>query len=139
MKKVAFIEYLLFAEAWVLLAFARSMLVFRPFKKIAPLLGKEMYEVPADSPGSQSARQKRINVAILRAGRFSPWRTKCFEQAIAAKIMLKRRGMKSTVFFGVFKSASNELMAHAWLKSNGVVVTGGPKVDQYTVVSWFGS
>jgi hypothetical protein len=139
MKKIPRIEYLLFAEAWVLLAFARSMLVIRPFKKIAQLLGKEMYEAPDDISENGLQRQKQVLVAVLRACRFSPWRTKCFEQAIAAKVMLKRRGIKSTVFFGVFKGESNELLAHAWLISNGMIVTGGPKIDQYTVLSWFGS
>jgi len=37
---VNFYEYAFFLEAWSLLAFARILLLFIPFKKIVPLLGK---------------------------------------------------------------------------------------------------
>ena len=139
MKKRSRTEYLLFAEAWILLAFARAVLILFPFKKIAPLLGKVMYEVPQEALGRGTAIQQPVGLAIARACRFSPWRTKCFEQAIAAKLMLKRRGVKTTVFFGVLKDASQKIHAHAWLKSNEMIVTGGPYVSQFTIVSWFGS
>jgi hypothetical protein len=137
-KKVSLTEYFLFTEAWIFLAFARLSLIILPFKKIAPMLGKTKFEAGEISEGPQE-KQKRIGIAILRGCHYSPWRTKCFEQAIAGKIMLKRRGIKSTVFFGVVKGSTNEIHAHSWVKSNGVIVTGGPRVDQYTIVSWFGS
>jgi len=53
-------------------------------------------------------------------------------------MMLKRRGFVSIVYFGVRKTLDNkELLAHAWLISNSVIVTGGGKIDQYTVLSSF--
>ncbi len=138
MKIVSIREYVLFGEAWLLLAFARALLLVRPFRKIAPLLGKAMQEAPSNTI-RQLALQKQITLAILRAARFSPWRTKCFEQAIAAKIMLRRRHIYSTVYFGVFRDASDEMRAHAWVKINDVIVTGGPSTDHITIISWFGS
>ena len=131
-------DYTLFAEAWGFLAFARLTLLFAPFKTIAKYLGKPMYEAAVNKPGEDSEVQARIKRAITRASLRSPWRTKCFEQAIAGKIMLKMRGIKSTVYFGVNK-AQNEMTAHAWLISNSIIVTGAQGVDKFTVVSWFGS
>ena len=138
MKKIAFKEYLLFAEAWFFLAIARGMLLVLPFKRIAPMLGKLMTDAPDKKADNPLALLNDIKVAILRAGRFSPWRTKCFEQAIAAKIMLRLRRIKSLLYLGVYKDQANDLKAHSWLMAGDIVVTGGPDVTKYTVVSWFG-
>lgn len=102
------------------------------------MLGKTMQEAPPNAVSAME-KQEKVKLAILRASRFSPWRTRCFEQAIAAKIMLGKRHMHSTVYFGVFKNDDSEMCAHAWLVSNDAIVTGGPKIDHITVLSWFGS
>ena len=136
---VNFYEYAFFLEAWSLLAFARILLLFIPFKKIVPLLGK-VTDKDGDPilPEYNCTVPQKISTAILRGSRYTPWRAKCFEQALAAKMMLKRRGFVSIVYFGVRKTLDNkELLAHAWLISNSVIVTGGGKIDQYTVLSSF--
>ena len=138
MKERTLSEYSLFAEAWIFLAFARLVLVFVPFRRIANMLGKVMYEVPADLQQDPKVLAA-VSVAIIRAGARSPWRTKCFEQAIASKIMLRLRGIRTTVYFGISKNGPGEMRAHAWLKVNDTIVTGGPDISQFTIVSWFGS
>jgi hypothetical protein len=137
MKKRPLSDYTLFAEAWIFLALGRLMLVFIPFKKIAKFLGKPMHESPAATLKDPFITGK-LSMAIARAGKYSPWRTKCFEQAIAAKIMLQLRGIGSTVYFGVYKTTT-AMQAHAWLTCNATIVTGGPDVSKFTVISWFGS
>src|SRR5471030_2994559 len=98
---VSFRDLMLFLEAWLLLALARLILIFMPFKKIVPLLGKTEQQNPAtDLKKDCNSSVRKISVAVLRASRYSPWRTKCFEQALAAKIMIKRRRLTSTIFFG---------------------------------------
>ncbi len=137
MKQRAFSDYMLFTEAWLLLAFARLMLLFIPFRSIAKVLGQTMQQAPAQLLQNPQLPHA-VGRAILRAGNRSPWRTKCFEQAIAAKIMLQLRGIKSTVYFGINKT-TNEMLAHAWLTVNNSIITGGPDISQFTIVSWFGS
>jgi hypothetical protein len=133
-----FDDYFLFAEAWVLLAMARLMLVFLPFKKIIPVLGNlktdEMPGITGSNPKLQA-----IKLSVERGCRYSPWRTMCFEQALAAKMMLKRRHFVSTVFFGVNKDVDNKLNAHAWLQCDGQAITGGKNIEKYTVLSSFKS
>jgi len=132
-------DYFLFAEAWLLLAVARLMLVFLPFKKIMPLLGKRDSNTTSE-PQNHNSTLSAIKLAIMRACGYSPWRTKCFEQALAAKMMLKRRGFISTVFFGVYKdNDSSKLNAHAWLQCGEQVLTGGNNLERYTVLSSFTS
>ncbi len=139
MKKITLSEYFLFMEAWLFLALARSMLIVLPFKRIAPLLGKMKNETPEDNPIKNMAILNKIKIAVLRGSHYSPWRTKCFEQAIAAKIMFKKRSIKSTLYLGVFKDVSNVIRAHAWLKIGNIVITGGPGIERYTVISSFSS
>lgn len=139
-KKKSIPEYFLFAEAWLCLAGARCMVVMLPFKKIASFMG--IHVENSNTPYQETScngTYKPIGNAILRASRRSPWRTKCLEQALAGKFMLKARGLKSTIFFGVAKSQcdSKSLIAHAWLVCNGQVVTGGSSLDTFTVVGKF--
>ncbi|PWV56601.1 lasso peptide biosynthesis B2 protein [Chitinophaga sp. S165] len=128
---------LLFVQAWICIAIARCMLVFMPFRKIAPLLGKSVDD-DNTSGTPTSLRPKRIRTAIKRAAAWSPWRAKCFEQALAGKIMLSCRNMSGIVFFGINK-VGDELQAHAWLESEGVIVTGGKEAAQFIVIARFKS
>lgn len=126
-------DYTLFAEAWVFLLRARWMLLFRPFSKIVPVMRNTVSECRS----GDEALLFQVRLAIARASIRSPWRTKCFEQALAARMMLSRRGVATQTFFGVLKNDSNALEAHAWLKSGDFVVTGWRRMDQYTVVGVF--
>ncbi|UPK72690.1 lasso peptide biosynthesis B2 protein [Chitinophaga filiformis] len=134
-KKIS--SLLLFAEAWICIAIARCMLVFMPFRKIAPLLGKSV-TAASTSHIRTTRRPKRIKAAIRRAAACSPWRAKCFEQALAGKIMLSYRRMPGIVFFGINK-VGDDLQAHAWLESEGVIITGGKEADQFTIIARFKS
>ncbi len=137
-------EYLFFAEAWLLLAISRSLILFRPFRKLLPLLGKQVSQPEADQAASEPVAPeellKMIQISILRAARRSPWRTMCFEQALTARMMLRRRHLKSVIFFGVNinpDETDKKMTAHAWLICSGFTVTGGKKNDMFTVVGRF--
>ncbi|NTW32400.1 MAG: lasso peptide biosynthesis B2 protein [Bacteroidetes bacterium] len=140
-KKVTFKEYILFAEAWFFLAISRLMLVFLPFRKIIPLLGRTV--VISNNPPASTEPPvilSKISLSIRRAGKRSPWRTMCFEQALAAKMMLKRRKLVSTIYFGVCKNASivgMNMSAHAWIESYGFILTGERNRAAFTIVSCF--
>jgi hypothetical protein len=128
---------LLFAEAWCWLGVARLLLLIRPFRKIASLLGQN---VTADPLASNNAtlRPYRLRIAISRAAACAPWRTKCFEQALAGKLMLRCRKMSGVVFFGINKTPDG-MHAHAWLECDGVIITGNNGIEQYTVIARFKS
>jgi len=80
---------------------------------------------------------ERIQMAIARACARSPWRTRCFEQALTAKMMTRRRGIASRVFFGISKQADKQMAAHAWVKSGDFVITGWQRINEYKVVAEF--
>jgi hypothetical protein len=134
--RLLFKDYMLFAEAWCLLALARMMLVFVRFKNIVALM---QYKREREMPDAKRAViLSAIKLAIARACVRSPWRTKCFEQALAAKMMTRRRGLPSVIYFGVKKETDNDkIQAHAWLKSGEFVVTGWQRMNSYRVVGEF--
>ncbi|HEV2812709.1 MAG TPA: lasso peptide biosynthesis B2 protein [Solirubrobacteraceae bacterium] len=129
----------LLVEATLLLALARLVVVVLPFRVIARGLGARMAESPHDeSPAPE--RLRRLTWAIGAVARRTPWRSKCLEQALAAKAMLRRRGIPSTLYLGVARSvreSGSPFDAHAWLRSGTVHVTGGADVSRYAVVSMF--
>ena len=49
----------------------------------------------------------------------------CFPQTLAAFLMLRRRGVPSTIVYGVGRSAEGTLIAHTWLEAGDRIVTGG--------------
>jgi len=127
---------LLEAAAW--LALFRLVILLLPFRWIAPRLGRHMEESGEADDDDAAHRElvPRVGWAVAAAARHVPWQAVCLPQAMAAKAMLRRRGVDSTLYLGVVRD--REMMAHAWLRVGGRIVTGGPGVDRYTVVSTFG-
>jgi hypothetical protein len=123
------------ATAW--LGLARFALMAVPFRWIAPHLGQGILESPTIDDPDQGIRLQRISRAVVTTSRYTPWESKCLVQAIAAKMMLKCRGIHSTLYLGVAKEGEKELSAHAWLRSGTLVLTGAPGKERFTVVATF--
>ena len=63
--------------------------------------------------------------AIETAGRHLPGCRHCLSQALAAKILLARRGCPAGLRIGVAHGNSGNLKAHAWLVAQDQVLIGG--------------
>ena len=123
----------LLAEAVACLLAARLVLIFVPFPRLARHLG--VFVPPTDARVSQartaaatdqSRRAEEIGWAVTRAARYVPFKAVCLPQAMAARVMLKRRGVESVMHFGTAKGRDKPIDAHAWLDAAGVEVTGYP-------------
>ncbi len=80
-----------------------------------------------------------ISQSIERASRNLPWKSSCLLIALAARRMLIRRHIHNQLKIGVKKNSNNELKAHAWLLSNGSMVTGGSEDGDFHVIADFNS
>jgi hypothetical protein len=129
-------DRLLLVEAAGWLLAARLALIFVPFRRLAARLGRAMAESPASDP-RQDDLARRVGWAVGVASRYTPWKTRCFAEAIAAKAMLRRRGVPSTLYLGVNKAAEGEIAAHAWLRCGSRVLTGERALDDFTVIAQF--
>jgi adenylylsulfate kinase len=82
---------------------------------------------------------RRIAWAVQTASRYTPWKSNCLPSAIAAKYLLGRRGIASTLYLGAAFKARTELEAHAWLRCGPLHVTGGAGHLRFGTVAVFGS
>jgi hypothetical protein len=127
----------LFLEALTLLALARMAVLLLPFRWVARVLGKQEAESPQQEDAANDLRVRRIGVMVRETARNVPWTSKCLDQALAARIMLARRGIATTVYFGVNHDEQGRLAAHAWLRSGTLYVTGGAHRGRFTVINTF--
>jgi hypothetical protein len=77
------------------------------------------------------ARAERIVWAVETAGGAIPGMKNCLVQAVAAEAMLIRAGHPCELRIGAAKNGPRELIAHAWLESEGRVLIGDFELDRY--------
>ena len=139
---------LLLAEAVACLAAARLALLVIPFPLLARRLGSfvpatdaRVSQVRTQAPDDQVQLAEAVSWAVTRAARYLPFKAVCLPQAMAARLMLKRRGVRSVMHFGAAKStakgADKPLDAHAWLDAAGVEVTGYPVAENFAEIACF--
>ena len=128
--------WLLFRSVWWT-GIARILILFVPLKRFSFLLGTHMKETPEIAVNLNMEILKAVEIAIIRASRIVPWRCKCYEQAIAAKMILHGHGLETTLYYGVAKDQEKKLIAHAWLRCGDYIVTGRPGMKRFTVVGTF--
>jgi hypothetical protein len=122
---------LLLLESALALGAARLLVLLVPFRRYSRSMGKD-----AESPEAAAPEVvHRVSRALESVSRHVPWRSKCLEQALAAKAMLRRRGISNTLYVAVAREVALE--AHAWVRSGDVCVTGQAEFDRYTVVARF--
>jgi hypothetical protein len=85
---------------------------------------------------------EEVGWAVTRAARHVPFNAVCLPQAMAARIMLKRRGVDSVLHFGARIGQDKigrdkPIDAHAWLDAAGVEVTGYPVANTFAEIACF--
>jgi hypothetical protein len=134
--RLSWADRFLFVEAMLRLFLARLLVVAFPFRILARRLGVHMRESASAHDASDDLLLHRVRWAIGAASRRAPWRCKCLEQGVAAKMMLRKRGVANTLYMGVAR-AGGAVEAHAWLRSGATYVTGGAGRERFSVVSTF--
>jgi len=133
----------LVVEAAMWLALTRLALLLLPFQTLARRLGT--FTPPGQArdggrlPPEAILVAGEIGWAVTRASRYVPFRAVCLPQAIAARLMLQRRGIASVLHFGVVGagSACSSIDSHAWLDTAGIEITGYPLARQCTELACF--
>jgi Transglutaminase-like superfamily len=96
--------------------------------------------VQGEARGGKVAESKAVQVsyAIARAARYVPFRAACLQQAFAALLMLRRRGLAATVHLGLaHKVGADALEAHAWSHCGAVPVTGVETAQDFVPIAAF--
>lgn len=132
-------ERVLLLKAFVLLGIARLAVLVLPFKWLAVSLGRHMNESSKQICASDLRQARMVGQAIRSAANYTPWKSVCLPQAVAAQWMLTRRHIAGTLYLGVAKDEAKpeKLSAHAWLRCGDIILTGAEGHRQFTVVSSF--
>lgn len=127
---------LLFVEAFINLGKARYLKTI-PFSKVAPSLGEQMKETTFSTITSNQEDIVNISKAINIMSRYTFWESQCLVKAIAGMKMLEKRKIESTLYLGTAKDEKGGLIAHAWLRSGSLYISGAEVMGGFTVVAKF--
>ena len=135
--RISWADRWLLVEAITFLSLVRLAIKLVPFSRLAPYLGEPVSMPDIELSQTTEALVKRIAWAINIMAKYIPWTPSCLEKSMAAKRILRRRKIPSTLYLGVAKSNPNEFDAHAWLQSGTVIVTGEVDHERYiTLISF---
>jgi Transglutaminase-like superfamily len=126
-------EKALLLQAILLLGAIRLGLSLFPFAAVRGVLTR------LASVGIKGERQSAADAtvtegavwAVETAGRHFPTIGTCLHQALAAHVILARRGCRSNLRIGVKRGAGGKFMGHAWLEKDGNVLIGGAHRSTY--------
>lgn len=127
---------LLFIEAFYFLALAKLQLK-QAFARVAPTLGTQTAETALHGDKRHDPTLKQIRSSLSIMSRHTFWESKCLVQAVAGMRMLERRSIPSTLYLGTSKDDNGKLIAHAWLRSGSIYISGSEGMRRYSVVEKF--
>ncbi len=131
------------AEEWLVFleAFGEVVLASVRVRRGALRSLQAMSRRSTPGPAIDAARRKEsiglVTWAVDRAAKRSPFRALCFERGLAATRMLDRRGIPSTLYYGVAYDDHGAIDAHVWVLADGLGVTGAANAHAYKVLAQF--
>jgi hypothetical protein len=120
-------------EAAVMLAWARLLVLLVPHKYWRSQIADGVLAKAELPPLTESERAAVLIVSrsVARAVRNAPVALICLPQALAARWMLRRRGVATQLYLGTRQAAEEDREFHAWLKAGRTWVTGHCNETEY--------
>jgi len=128
-------------EAAVIAAFVRISVRAVPFARLHGWLERwscRWTTKPCAQPPASISLARRVAAAVSAAVRHLPGRSTCLVEALVVEAMLRRRGARPELRFGVRRpqGAERPFEAHAWVETNGRIVIGDlDGLDHYAVLT----
>lgn len=118
------------------MSFARLALALIPFAPLMGLLARpgRRPEVRGEARAKARAQVRNVLLAIRQR---VPGQTTCLHRAIAAQMMLRRRGVSTTLYYGARSTPAKGLTLHAWVQDGDVGVVGlkTAQREQYQIIA----
>ena len=126
-------------RAYLLLVLARLTITFLPLRRITQHLGAPMAETPREGLDPVEARYaRRVGLCIEKLSPHTPTESNCYPQALAARLLLHRKGIPSTIYYGAaFEPDRPALATHVWLRCGSLIVTGGRSGRRFQPLTYF--
>jgi hypothetical protein len=143
LARMSWSDRLLIAESVGMLAAARTLVKTTAQGRLVARIGGAApnHDAFADeriarSPGGPHlGAAVRVGSMVERVARFTWWRSMCLEKALAARWMLRRRGIAGTIYVGMARQGE-AFVAHAWLVGEGRTITGGGQQAYATLAAF---
>ena len=129
-------DRLLLVEAILWLAIAGLAIAVLPFRHVG-LLAARPIRRPELPRQARLNKVRRIRWAIISTAARVPWRALCFQQGLAAQLMLRRRGIPSVLYYGAAQDDRSGLSAHVWVRDGDVDVIGGEIAHRFAILATF--
>jgi hypothetical protein len=126
----------LLGEALVTLATASLAIKLLPFRRTVELMQGEGDHSQPD-PATAERLTNQCRWAVTRWADRVPWRAVCFQRGLALHLMLRRRGIPSTLHYGVAQDGPKGLRAHVWITSAGRPVLGVQEAAGFACLATF--
>ncbi len=118
-------EKVLLGQALVALVAFRLGLWLLPFRRVSAVMRHVRRE------RERTVSPARVLWCVQTASRFVP-RATCLVQALTARALLNRAGIRADVQIGVAKSADGSFQAHAWVECLAAPGVKAADYGQYT-------
>lgn len=111
-------------QAWLYSAVFRFRILHQKPEKLRRNWGKEGEESPITATLEEYKYAKRVSIAVNHVCNKTKWESKCLVRALTAQKLLKKKGIPTTLYLGV-KTEDGKMVAHAWIRTGKMYVTGG--------------
>ena len=127
----------LVAEAGAALLRANCTVLLARGRRLTRSLGDPAEDGPSLPTARDLAAARDVGWAVELLAVRGPLRTACLGQALAARRLLQRRGVRSTLTLGLRRRDDGGLGAHAWVRVGDHTVTGGRGRSSFAPVAGF--
>ena len=128
----------LVVETTLGLALARIAVIVLPLRRLGWLASRPLLR-PEPQPMERAESVRRIRWAITACASRVPWRALCFEQGLAAQLLLRRRGIAAVLYVGAALDDQDGFAAHVWVRDGEVDVVGGEAAGRFGLLTSFPS
>lgn len=127
-----FKKLLLYTFVAVMLLVNKVWIRIIPFKKLITFYANSSIGVQCDEV--EKEKVMLIHSVMERFNRILIWKALCFEKSLTVMVLAHLFHLPGTVYFGIKKSNSGEVLAHAWSQIGCYWITGYINKDEFTVV-----
>ena len=120
---LSFLDRSLLAESFVVLALIKAGLWLLPFRALRRLLRIDLESDPQNALVDR-AYERKVVWAIDAVGHRLPIFKNCLNRALATQLLLRRRGRRAKLQFGVIRNSEGRVEFHAWLERDGEIIIG---------------
>lgn len=110
---------------YLLTAFYRMQILLIPSKYLEKKWGERGKESEATEIEANYRTAYFISKDVNRIADKTPWKSLCLVRALAARYLMVRKGIPTTLYLGVGKDENGKMIAHAWLRCGEMYMTGG--------------